>query len=113
MGTLHFRASEFACNCCRQERPNSHLLAVLELVRHHFGKRVYVESGYRCSAHNKKVGGAPSSQHLIGTAADIVVEDVLARDVYAFLNKVFPDSYGLGSYTSFTHIDVRSIKARW
>lgn len=44
---------------------------VLDPVREAYGKPIYVNSGYRCEAHNRKVGGVPRSQHLVGQAADI------------------------------------------
>ncbi len=115
MSTLHFKDKEFVCRCgkCDSKKIDSHLLAVLELVRHHFDKPVIVTSGYRCPTHNKNVGGAPRSKHVEAIAADIKVKDVAPSAVYAFLDSVFPNSYGLASANSFTHIDVRSKKARW
>lgn len=113
MGTLHFRESEFLCKCCSTGKYSPHLVAVLELVRIHFNKPVFINSSYRCPTHNSNEGGADKSKHLEGIAADIEVSDVDAKEVYTFLNKVFPNSYGLGSYTGFTHIDVRNEKARW
>lgn len=45
----------------------------LELVRHALGDLpIHINSGYRCAALNKKVGGASESAHLSGLAADIV-----------------------------------------
>lgn len=113
MDTLHFRPNEFRCSCCNVTKHNPHLIAILELVRSHFDKPVFINSSYRCLEHNDEVGGSPKSQHLKGTAADIQVSDVPAVYVYDFLNKVFPNSYGLGNYASFTHIDVRDGRARW
>ena len=46
---------------------------ILERVRAHFGAPVIINSGYRCEALNKQVGGSPSSQHTLGEAADIRV----------------------------------------
>lgn len=94
-------------------KPNTELLAVLELVRCKFGKPVTVTSGYRCKDHNIAVGGAVNSQHKLGTAADIVVEGITPVDVYDFLDSVFPNNYGLGKYDDFTHVDVRPSKGRW
>ena len=34
-----------------------------------------ITSGYRTASHNTKVGGSRSSQHLLGRAADIQVQD--------------------------------------
>lgn len=44
---------------------------VLQPARERFGKPITVNSGYRSPAVNKRVGGAASSQHLTGQAADI------------------------------------------
>ncbi len=44
---------------------------LLDPVRELWGKPITVNSGYRCHALNKAVGGSPSSQHLRGEAADI------------------------------------------
>lgn len=44
---------------------------LLDPVRELRGAPLKVNSGYRCPALNKAVGGAASSQHLLGEAADI------------------------------------------
>ena len=46
-------------------------------------------------------------------AADIVVKDIPADEVYNFLDIHQPNKYGVGKYKTFTHIDVRINKARW
>jgi uncharacterized protein YcbK (DUF882 family) len=46
---------------------------MLERVRAHLGAPVTVTSGYRGPALNRAVGGVPTSDHLAGCAADIVV----------------------------------------
>ena len=112
MGSLsdHFDEREFACACCGEVVVEPGLVDVLEDVRRHFGKPVTVQSGYRCAAHNADVGGATYSQHLYGKAADIVVKDTDPSEVQDYLRE---HAGGLGSYTSFTHVDVRGYTARW
>lgn len=48
---------------------------VLDPLRDWYGKPIYVNSGYRCPALNKAVGGVANSQHLTGQAADIDTRD--------------------------------------
>lgn len=50
------------------------LMDKLEELRAYGGFTIHVNSGYRTSAYNKQVGGATASQHVKGTAADIVVK---------------------------------------
>lgn len=109
----YFDRSEFACKCgCGFDTVDVELLRVLEKVRHHFGQPITITSGCRCSDHNKKVGGTPTSQHLLGRAADISVKNVLPPVVQAHLEGRYK-GYGIGKYNDFTHIDTRGQKARW
>ena len=48
---------------------------VLQPLRDAWGKPLKVNSGYRCKALNAAVGGAPTSQHVKGEAADIAADD--------------------------------------
>lgn len=75
-------------------------------------KPIIISSGYRCSAYNKRVGGAPKSQHLYGKAADIIVKGINSSKVAEVAENVFWDG-GLGRYSNFTHVDTRGSRARW
>ncbi|PKG49584.1 D-Ala-D-Ala carboxypeptidase family metallohydrolase, partial [Halomonas sp. MES3-P3E] len=67
----------------------------------------------RCEAYNRKVGGAPDSQHTKARAADIQVKGIAPDSVYDWLAAEFP-SASLGRYATFTHVDTRSNgPARW
>ena len=44
---------------------------VLEPLRVHYGRPIIITSGFRCEKLNKAVGGSPTSQHVLGQAADI------------------------------------------
>ena len=44
---------------------------ILDPLREEYGKPIKVNSGYRCDALNKAVGGSKTSQHTYGLAADI------------------------------------------
>lgn len=76
----NFSLNEFRCKCCKELPADAwmyeeHLVNnVLDPVRDAFGKPIKVNSGYRCEKHNKEVGGAKNSQHLLGQAADIAAE---------------------------------------
>lgn len=113
MLSKNFNEEEFACSCCKETKINTELVAVLQKLRDVFGASVTITSSYRCPKHNAEAGGAKKSQHLLGTAADIIVKGFSPALVYQYLDRTYPDCYGLGKYNTFTHIDVRTSKARW
>ena len=72
-------------------------------------------SGYRCPEHNKAVGGAKGSMHMLGIASDIIIAGVAPSAVQEYLLEKYRGKYGIGRYSYFTHVDVRAKKggARW
>ena len=112
--SANFKVREFACaDGTDVIFVSGELVEVLQKIRDHFKTSVTINSGYRTSAHNKKVDGAAYSQHLYGTAADITVKGVKPKDVAAYAEKLLPNTGGIGIYGTFTHIDVRKVKSRW
>ena len=96
------------------------LTVVLQCIREHFGKPVTITSGYRTAAHNAAVGGAKSSQHLLGRAADIQVADTDPLVVAAYAESLMPTWGGVGRYPvkagrtkGWVHVDTRPNKSRW
>lgn len=116
MGDLskHFNRSEFACKCgCGKDTVDYNLVFILEEIREAFNIPVKINSANRCESHNKAIGGAERSRHLISQAADIVIDGIPQEFVFNFIDLKYPDTLGLGAYKTFTHIDVRANKARW
>ena len=112
--TANFKVREFACKDGSDTIfISSALTQVLQQIRMHFGKAIVINSAYRTEAHNRAVGGSPTSQHLYGLAADIVVQGVPAAEVADYAETLLPDTGGIGRYPGFTHVDVRKTKARW
>ena len=96
------------------------LVVLLQCIREHFGKPITITSGYRTAAHNTAVGGAKSSQHLLGRAADIQVAGVSVEDVASYAEALMPDWGGVGRYPikpgrarGWVHVDTRPNKRRW
>lgn len=51
---------------------------VLQPLRDAWGGPLFINSGYRCLELNKAVGGVPTSQHVLGQAADVGCTDPYA-----------------------------------
>lgn len=116
-----FRVREFRCRDGSDTIMIDQTLAVLlQAIREHFNKPITITSGYRTAAHNKSVGGAKSSQHLLGKAADIQVADTTVEAVAAYAESLMPDWGGVGRYPvkagrakGWVHVDTRANKSRW
>ena len=110
----NFKVSEFKCNDGSDTvLISDKLVGLLQNIRDHFGAAVTINSAYRTESYNKKIGGATKSQHVNGTAADIVVKGATPLEVAQYMEHIMPDSGGIGVYQSFTHVDVRANRSRW
>lgn len=91
---------------------HSVLVEGLEAIKATFGGAIVkINSGYRTKAHNANVGGVPSSRHLWGLAADIVVVGSTPDAVATEADNM--EFGGVGRYNSFTHVDVWGENRRW
>jgi len=109
----HFSREEFKCKCqnnCGFNTVDTELIQVAELIRSKIGPFT-PNSACRCPTYNKKIGGAPTSQHTQGKAIDKPTNK--PNKLYLYLNELFPNKYGIGVYDNFLHIDVRDNRARW
>ena len=119
--SANFTVAEFACKDGSDPVfVDSSLAALLQKIRDHFGRPVVITSGYRTATHNTAVGGAKSSQHLLGRAADIQVAGVSVEDVAAYAESLMPAWGGVGRYPvkagrakGWVHVDTRPNKSRW
>lgn len=121
--TKNFTRQEFDCKdgtpVPQMYMPNVFRLAQnLQVLRDHIGEPVFVSgSGYRTPAHNKKVGGAPASQHLTAKGADITAQSYTPKQLAAEIEKLIAqgkmEQGGIGVYNGFVHYDTRGTKARW
>ena len=112
--SANFKVREFACSDGTDPIfIDSDLVNLLQKIRSHFGKPVTITSAYRTPGRNKAVGGKAYSQHLYGRAADIKVSGISPQKVAAYAETLIPKSGGIGIYSTFTHIDTRTTKARW
>ena len=89
----------------------------LQVLRDELKAPIIINSGYRSPSHNARVGGAKRSQHLLGTASDIVVIGHTPQEVVIVIEELIRAGKmkqgGLKAYNSFTHYDIRGVRARW
>lgn len=114
----NFKLSDFDCKCkrCNKVLLDTKLVEYLQKIHDHFGKNVKVNSGYRCAAHNKEVGGSSSSHHMRGLAADIRVEGIEPREVAKYAESIGIKRIGLyegAKEGNFVHIGSNTTKKFW
>ncbi|MCM1229832.1 MAG: D-Ala-D-Ala carboxypeptidase family metallohydrolase [Ruminococcus flavefaciens] len=114
--TEHFNVQEFRCKCGGNHdiKLDTELAEKLEKLRDvlHCSK-IIINSGHRCSAHDKAVGGSGSGQHVNGCAVDIVCYSSDSKISSKTVSCTAQD-LGFGgianidsSYTA-THVDTRT-----
>lgn len=111
MKLVHFKETEFACKHCGllpRKGINKILLAKLDHLRCAIGAPIIVSSGYRCAKHNANVGGVANSQHIKGTAADIICKSVSVEKLAAKAKEIGFDGIGIYPKSGFVHVDCRS-----
>ncbi len=115
----NFKAYEFDCkgaNCCGSTMIDSKLVEYLQQIREHFGNPVIINSAYRCSIHNRAVGGTSNSYHAKGQAADIRIAGAAPSEIAEYAESI--GVKGIGLYETakdgyFVHIDTRTAKSFW
>lgn len=105
---LYFQPKEFLCPCCRGGWISSLLVYHLDVLRRVWGNALLINSGWRCEAHNKEVGGADNSRHLIGCAADVAPVNGLIAPFKSLVKSMFGDrqNWEIIYYPTFVHIAV-------
>lgn len=111
----HFGVWEFKCkDNSRVIVLDKALVELLEIIRLHYNKPLHINSGYRTVQYNASLkNSSPKSQHILGKAADIWLNDVSPKQLYSWLDSSYPNSLGIGIYDTFVHVDVREGKSRW
>lgn len=122
--TEHFHSSEFDCKCGKKHNTliDIDLVKLLEELRIRLNaKSGNPYSGYRCSSHDKAVGGSGNGPHTQGYAADIYFVGQegkrIPSRVIALTLEDMSHKFGIGyrcggsaDFTGNTHIDVKNRK---
>lgn len=114
----HFTLEELTFTTHRQfdNTPNDAQIAnlvrladFLELVRATIGNRaMLIDSGFRCKEVNQAVGSKPTSQHLLGCAADFRVPNMTPAEVVKIIHDSELQYDQLILELGWTHISIPS-----
>jgi len=117
--SAHFAAQEFACSHCGSVLIDNLLIDKLEAFRTAAGNNpINITSGYRCPQHNKDEGGALSSLHLYGQAADFEMFDRLnGVEMFKLAVGIFPRvglyQSGINPNQCYMHVDIGKAGTYW
>ena len=123
--TKNFNIYEMRC------KDNNEIMVNLEAIEHikrlqkfrdWYKRPMSINSGYRTTAYNKKIGGSPKSQHVKGLASDIALppdyykadkkrkQEMLdnMKNKWYELCKADGVKGGVGFYNTFIHLDSRT-----
>lgn len=117
----HFNVQEFRCKC-----GTKHEILIAEELVEKLEKlysalncsKIIVTSGYRCTAHDKNVGGSGSGQHTKGNAADICCygqdgQPISSKTVCCKAQDIgFTGIANINEKYIYTHVDVRT-NSKW
>lgn len=102
----NFSPAEIACRGTGAIKIDTEAMDKLQALRDYLGKPLIVRSAYRSPHHNRAVGGAPASKHMMGTAFDVSMSN---HDPAAFAKAARAVGFlGFGTYprSGFIHIDL-------
>ena len=117
--STHFNVKEFKCKCGKSHeiKIDSELIVKLEKLYSVLNcSKIIINSGYRCSAHDKSVRGNGSGQHTKGTAVDIVCYNKDGKIISAKIVTCAAQDTGFNGIANISakyqavHVDVRSGK---
>jgi uncharacterized protein YcbK (DUF882 family) len=119
--TKNISRHELACNCgCNFDSMDFETINVVQESCDHFAKKLgvnkvvlHINSAARCLKYNRSIGSTDKSMHTKARAIDYTIDEVSPDELHAYLIDKYDDTFGIGQYDDFTHLDTRSIKARW
>jgi zinc D-Ala-D-Ala carboxypeptidase len=107
-----FSPQEIACKGTGSIAINEDALDKLQALRDKLGRPLILTSAYRSPEHNKRVGGAKNSQHMLGIAFDVRMENQDPQKFEAAARAVGFTGFGYYPKQGFMHIDTGA-KRSW
>lgn len=111
-----FSPQEMACRGTGKLAINEAAMDKLQALRDRLGVPIIVNSAYRSPEHNRNVGGAAGSKHLLAEAFDVSMSNHNPAVFEAAARAVGFAGFGFYQRNNFIHVDVgpsREWGARW
>jgi len=108
--TKNFQAIEFACTHCGKLKISNLLVNRLQEFRDLVDTPVHINSGYRCDQHVVEANYNKTSEHNLGNAADIRLDNEHnLYEIFLILIKMFPrvGMYHTQNGRGFIHVDTK------
>lgn len=101
----NFSPRELACKGTGSVLIDEDALDKLQALRTALGRPIVITSAYRSPEHNRKVGGAPRSLHMIGTAFDVRMDNHEPWSFEQAAKRAGFTGFGFYPKRGFMHID--------
>ena len=96
------------CRHCGQSYVHRELLAALEALQTEIGP-IPVRSAYRCTQHNRAIGGASRSMHLYGFGVDVGISSRVPEVIRLRLLSGVGDRRGVVEHMDLRHLSVENV----
>lgn len=106
----YFKENEVNCKCGCGMTINDNLKVLIDKLREDIKMPLVINSGARCTNHNKKVGASATSSHTKGLAVDIKANsDLTKAKIIHYATKLGINRIGIAK--NFIHIDIDKNKS--
>jgi len=107
----NFKADEFSCKHCGQNKMQPEFMDKLQELRNLYGKPMKITSGYRCPKHPIEAAKKASGAHSTGLAADIGVDGGEAHKILSLAMQLGFTGIGVQQKGTGRFIHVDTVKS--
>jgi len=110
MLSKNFSQQELSCSCCGKCEMHPEMLKLLQAIRNHHAKPLFISSGYRCEKHPVEMMKEIRGEHTYGLAVDIICHGAVALDIIRIAQGLGVERIGMNqkgrANSRFVHIGI-------